>query len=272
MSDDIFERNEELCGVLRQVSGQLRASLGNIYTALQSLAPPDLRDEDGGIDRNAAVLCQSYYRIMRLADNLADAAHLNEPGTPNLRNDDIAALCQALAQEAQYPAKLLGLELVYRPGTGCHIILMDRRRIKRLIMNLLSNAFKFTPSGGRVILELRVEPKWVTVTVSDNGCGIPAGLRDTVFDRYRHTDRLDPPPHGLGLGLPICRQIAQEHGGTLILPDVEEGTTVTVSLPNRRDRVKNLKTLDYEYDTFSRTLTELSDALPWEAFTRQYMD
>lgn len=275
MSEDIFDRNEELCGVLQHVSGQLRNSLGNIYTALERLAPPSLRDEDSKTDMNAAVLCQSFYRILRLADNLEEAVHLDGPSASVLENGDIAQLCQCVADRAQQPASLLGLKLLYRCSKSRHIILMDSRRIERLIMNLLSNAFKFTPSGGQVILELRIGPEWVELSVSDTGSGIPAELRDTVFDRYRHTERLDPPPHGLGLGLPICRQIAQEHGGQILLTSSKEGegTTFTVSLPNKWEKVRQLKAPSIVYSsTFNLTLEELSDALPKEAFTQKLLD
>jgi len=77
MSEDIF-KNGDLQGVLQQVAGQLKGSLGNIYSALDRIAPAQLRDESSQLDQDAAVLCQSYYRILRLANNLADAAHLTD--------------------------------------------------------------------------------------------------------------------------------------------------------------------------------------------------
>ena len=86
MSEHNCERDRELEGVLRQVSAQLRGSLGNIYGALSRIAPPEARDEDGKMDMDAAVLCQSYYRILRLANNLADAANLDGPSAARLRS------------------------------------------------------------------------------------------------------------------------------------------------------------------------------------------
>ena len=114
----------------------------------------------------------------------------------------------------------------------------------------------------------------VELSVSDTGVGIAPELQKTVFDRYLHTDRLDPPPHGLGLGLPICRRIAREHGGSLLLTsEAGRGTTVTVSLPNRREKVQPLRT--YLADLgggYNRTIVELADALPKQAFTQKYLD
>lgn len=275
MSKNISENDGELGGVLRQVSIQLRSSLGNIYNALSRIAPPDLRDGEEGIDRDAAVLCQSYYRILRLANNLSDAAALDGPSQAQLRNGDIVGFCREVMEKAELPAQLLGIQLSFRCEKASHIIAMDSARLERMMLNLLSNAFKFTTGAEkRVSLEVRIGAKWVELALSDTGPGIPPELQETVFDRYRHTQRLDPPPHGLGLGLPLSRRIAQEHGGTLLLTSrAGGGTTVTVSLPNRREAPGRMS--DYLVDLdggFNKTLAGLADALPREAFTQKYLD
>ena len=275
MSQDLFHQDEQLSEVLQQVSGQLRLSLGNIHNALTRLAPPELRDEQKGVDLDAAVLCQSYYRILRLTNNLSDASEPERRPGEGRRNDDIVEVCQSVMERAEVPAELLGITLAFRSAKDGQIIAIDRERIERLLLNLLSNAFKFIGDGEkRVSLEIRVEPEYVYLTVSDTGRGIPSERMDTVFDRCRQPDRLDPPPHGLGLGLPICQRIAREHGGSLALASEEgKGTTVTVSLPNRRgpQRLKSA-TIMTASSGFNPTLVELSDALPKQAFTQKYLD
>lgn len=72
MSDEIIEKNSVLVQVLGQVSSQLRDSLGNIYNALEHVIPPEKRDGDQELDLNAAILCRSYYRVLRLTDNLSE--------------------------------------------------------------------------------------------------------------------------------------------------------------------------------------------------------
>lgn len=275
MSENIYEKDGELGGVLRQVSIQLRGSLGNIYNALSRIAPPELRDGEGGIDQDAAVLCQSYYRILRLANNLSDAAALEGPSQARLRNGDIAGFCREVMEKAEPPARLLGIQLAFRCEKASHIIAMDSGRLERMMLNLLSNAFKFIRRDEKLVtLDVRVSREWVELILTDTGCGISQELLETVFDRYRHTQRLDPPPHGLGLGLPVCRRIAQEHGGVLLLTSQEgTGTTVTVSLPNKRSKLQQMSTFLVDLGGgYNRTLAELSDALPSRAFTHQYMD
>ena len=268
------EKNRELGEVLQQVSGQLRSSLNNIYRSLERIAPPELRDQEEGLDIDAAILCQSYYRILRLANNLSDAAEFDKPVHAKLKNDDIVGFCREIIRRAQVPAELLGLELEFRCAKSSHIIALDKDRLERMMLNLLSNAFKFTPKGGHITLEIRVEVKRVELRLTDTGCGIAPELLETIFDRYLHTERIDPPPHGLGLGLPICRRIAQEHGGSLLLTSRPgEGTTVTVSLPNQKVQKQELST--FIVDTtggFNPILLELSDALPKQAFTQKFMD
>lgn len=276
MSAELFHQDEQISEVLQQVSGQLRLSLGNIHSALTRLAPPDIRDGEEETDLNAAVLCQSYYRILRLANNLSDASEPEHPVDAGLENDDIVEICRSVMDRAQVPAGLLGIRLEFRCGKAGHIMAVDGERIERLLLNLLSNSFKFIGTGDkRVSLEVRVEADYVYLVLSDTGQGIAPHLLDTVFDRCRQPGRLDPPPHGLGLGLSICRRIAREHGGSLALTSEEgRGTIVTVSLPNRRvpQRLGAALPLVELSGGFNRTLVELSDALPKQAFTQKYLD
>lgn len=275
MSENNFEKDQELGEVLQLVSGQLRSSLGNIYSALTRIAPPALREGEAGTDLDAAVLCQSYYRILRLANNLSDAANLGGPSAARLENGDIVGFCRKLMERAGGPAELLGIRLDFRCEKNSHIIAMDGARLERMMMNLLSNAFKFIGTGEKLVtLEVRVGREFVELAVSDTGCGISPELMETAFCRYRQTRRLDPPPHGLGLGLPISRSIAQEHGGTVLLTSREgEGATATAFLANRRAGGGKLRSPIVDLDGgFNKTLAGLADALPKEAFTQRYLD
>lgn len=273
MSEKYFVQNDGSGDILRQISGQLRLSLANIYSTLVRIAPPEARDQDGELDLNAALLTQGFMRVMRIADNLEDAAALGQPGQVQLKNGDIVEFCQKLADNASHPALLLGLELVFVSGADRCLIAMDARRLERLVMNLLSNAFKFTPKGGRVTLEVRVEREKVLLLVADTGCGISEDIAASLFARHLQPGRMEPPPHGLGFGLSICRQVAEEHGGSILAMGNEDGgTTMVVSLPRRKVRPGPMRDEIRKPQTFDRVLVELSDALPKEAYTRQYMD
>lgn len=272
------EKDQELNSVLQQVSSQLRMSLGNIHSALVRLAPPDARDGDRKTDLNAAVLCQSYYRILRLTNNLADAAEAVRPEEVKLSNGDIVDLCRNVMERAEMLAEQLGIRTEFHSEKQAHILAMNRDRLERMLLNLLSNAFKFIrPDEKKVTLDVKIERKFVRLVLTDTGVGMTPEELSTAFDRCRLSGRQDPPPHGLGLGLPICRRIAAEHGGTVLITSTPGvGTAVTVSLPNRKipQVVKEppvIQKLDI-YGGFNRTLVELSDALKKDAFMQKHLD
>ena len=124
-------------------------------------------------------------------------------------------------------------------------------------------------------MEVNVTPRHVELKVTDTGRGISEKQKQHLFDRYRSAGFPDGSPRGLGLGLPICRKIAADHGGTLVVvSDEGKGTTVTATLENKKSVMLRLNTWmmgDYS-GGFNRTLLELSDALPKQAFKNKMMD
>ena len=107
----------------------------------------------------------------------------------------------------------------------------DRDRLQQMVWNLVSNALKFTPKGGRVEVELQDEAGDVTVRVTDSGIGIPADFLPFVFDRFRQADSSMSRRHsGLGLGMAIVRHLVELHGGTVSAESDGEGHGATFKL------------------------------------------
>lgn len=268
------DKEELLHQVFPSIASQLRGSLGNIHSALNRIAPVEERERDARLDADAALLYQSYYRILRVVNNLTDASGLLDDAPLPVENDDIVGFCHDLCRRSEDLARLRGHELLFKSEKSGHIMAFNSEYLERLLLNLLSNAFKFTPEGGTVTVSVKVRPSVVELTVLDTGEGIPQELLPTLFDRYLHVGRMDPPPHGLGLGLPICRRIAAGHGGSIMVTSTEGvGTRVVVSLPNRQTDTVRVKDMGFDYaGGFNHTLLELSDALPYTAFTHRDLD
>lgn len=267
---------DNLGEILSQVAYRMKEGMSTMYTALQRVAPPDQRDEDETLDKNAALLTRSFYRLRRLAGNLEEAAQLDTPPNPLLfQNDDIVGLTRLVTNQVSYAAELLGLTLTFQCAESSCIISMDAARIERMLLNLFSNAFKFTPRGGRVSVEVFVEAFQVEIHISDTGCGIPEAERDTIYDRYRYSTFPDGSPTGLGLGLPIARKIARDHGGNLThIPSQNGGTIAVATLARKKTPKIQLQTplwADYS-GGFDRVLLELSDTLPGKAFQNKMID
>jgi signal transduction histidine kinase len=101
-----------------------------------------------------------------------------------------------------------------------------------LLLNLVDNAIKYTPSGGDVTLTLKREAGWVLVSVADTGCGIPEEDLPHIFERFYRADRSRARPGGAGLGLSIAKWVAEAHGGELeVESEVGQGTVFTLYLP-----------------------------------------
>jgi signal transduction histidine kinase len=117
------------------------------------------------------------------------------------------------------------------------VLYVDDRKFAQVLVNLLSNAFKFTPSGGSVILSARAQRNGdLTITVQDTGIGIAADHLDTVLSPFGQVESaFSRNHHGTGLGLPLAKSMAELHGGSLTLESATgHGTTVTVTLPRSR--------------------------------------
>jgi signal transduction histidine kinase len=110
---------------------------------------------------------------------------------------------------------------------------VDANKVERVLLNLLSNAFKFVPDGGRVRVSLRAEGKKVILAVADSGPGVPPGMRQAIFERFRQGEGGTARRHGgTGLGLAITRDFVELHHGTVAVGDAPEGGALfAVELP-----------------------------------------
>ena len=230
------------------ISHELRTPLTSILGYLELLlADPELTDEQrqylGTVERNAQ-------RLLRLVGDLLFTAQV-DAGRFTLQPEDVdlATVVRAAEETARVVAGATGVEVSVDVPDGGLVVHGDAVRLGQACDNLVSNAVKFTPAGGRVTLALRAA--WRTpdggvveapqdgavpvarLAVSDTGIGIPAGEQSQLFARFfrASTARRHAVP-GVGLGLAITRAIAAAHDGTLEVASVEgQGTTFTLTLP-----------------------------------------
>lgn len=252
--------------LLPQAADQMRGALSNLYFAAARLAPAAAREQDPELDAKAALVDQSYYRLIRMVNNLSAARYLRDEPLP-LRDRDIVDFVAELFAKAASLAPLRGLETRLICAADSHLCAFCPDALEQLLYQLLSNAFKFTPAGGLITVELRLTGGRVLLSVEDTGPGIPPDRLETLFDSYHKAEEPAPPPQGLGLGLALCRGIAQGHGGMLTAESRQgKGSRFTFSMP---DRLSGTALAEDRFDYsggFNRTLMALSDAMPPEAF------
>jgi len=146
---------------------------------------------------------------------------------------DLATLARDLVDQHQIPAEAQGVRLTADLPHSAKIV-GDRTQIERLISNLLGNAIKYTPAGGRVNVRIADEGDNVKLVVEDTGVGIAPDHLPHIFDRFYRVPSADP-EKGLGLGLSFVAWIVKAHGGAIDVESrLQEGTKFTVTLPSGR--------------------------------------
>ncbi|WP_208278045.1 sensor histidine kinase [Massilia oculi] len=208
---------------LADMAHQLRTPLAGMQLQLEWLRARHARDPD--TVRSLGMMELANERMIRQVNQLLALARARE-GLPDGQHAplDLAQLVQETIQffVGQATAKDidLGFELAPAPVEG------DAFQLRDLVDNLVDNALRYTPAGGRVTVGCAREGEAVLFTVEDSGPGIPPARRAAVFERYV---RLDDQTTGSGLGLAIVRDIALAHGATVLLDDAEGGgTRITV--------------------------------------------
>jgi signal transduction histidine kinase len=127
------------------------------------------------------------------------------------------------------------IELDRTIDDGVGNVCADERKVKQVILNLLSNALKFTPEGGRVAVHARAYDGWAEVSVSDTGVGIAPEDQQTVFDEFRQVGSAAKKVEGTGLGLAISRKFIELHGGRIwVTSTLGAGATFAFTLPSKR--------------------------------------
>lgn len=252
--------------LLPQAAAQMRGALSSLYFAATRLAPASARERDRELDAKAALVDQSYYRLIRMVNNLSAVRYLNDEPLP-MRDRDIVDFVAELFAKTASLAALRGLETRLICAADSHICAFCPDALEQLLYQLLSNAFKFTPAGGLITVELRLAGGRVFLAVEDTGSGIAPERLETLFDSYHQAEEPAPPPQGLGLGLALCRGIAQGHSGILTAESRQgKGSRFTFSMP---DRLSGTTLAESRFDYsggFNHALMALSDAMPPKAF------
>ncbi|MDJ0838315.1 MAG: SpoIIE family protein phosphatase [Acidobacteriota bacterium] len=220
------------------VSHEFRTPLTLIIGPLESRVAEAARDGDETERRRHEVMLRNARRLLRLINQLLDISKLEagkmrlkaRPGDPAGFARPIIAAFRSLADK-----KELSLEMV--DETGGAILYFDPEKLEKILFNLISNAFQFTPAGGKITLLLSREQEngseWIRISVSDTGVGIPEADLPFIFDRFRQADgSTTRESEGTGIGLSLVKELVELHDGQVSIESVEgKGTKVGFKLP-----------------------------------------
>jgi PAS domain S-box-containing protein len=181
---------------------------------------------------------ESGRHLLDLINDLLDISRIEAGGVAlEERKLDVAQVVNSCCRLVGERASKAGVEVACAVGRDLPALLADQRRVKQVLVNLLANAIKFTPAGGKVEITGSLDPDGgFLFTVRDSGIGIAPEDIETVMSPFGQVDNtLSRKYEGAGLGLPLSRNLMRLHGGELTLESVlGKGTTVTVRFPRER--------------------------------------
>jgi signal transduction histidine kinase len=192
-------------------------------------------EDMGTIHKLLDLAKQTSQEVRDLVDSMLDVSRLEQGEVP-LQHDmvDIAEIVQAVERQVGPRAKEKLTELTLNPLPDIPPTWIDGSMIRRLLINLIDNAIKYTPRQGKVSLTTTLTDDTLTFAVADNGPGISKADQAHIFDKFSRVDYSNEAPSGVGLGLAFCKLAAEAHGGTILVESEGisgRGSTFYLSIP-----------------------------------------
>lgn len=250
--------------MLALAARELRAPLSDAMIAAQQAAESD----DPTMLETTAHLNRKLYQLLRLISNMSDASRT--AGSSSQQEQYMDALFREIFDKASYFASEAGYSLTYEGLQEDVTSLADRQQLERAVLNLVSNAMKFSPKGSTIRCRLTRHGDCLHLQVTDCGSGIMPELLPTVFQRHLRQPAIEDSRCGIGLGMLLVRNTAASHEGVVLITQPKgAGTQVTMTLAIRTGAASVNCPIQVDYaGERDHALVELADCLP----SRVYYD
>jgi signal transduction histidine kinase len=189
-----------------------------------------------GICKSVRTIKQNCYRFTKLINNIVDLSRIDSGFFKlDLSNENIVDIVESIVQSIAEYISGKGLRVVFDTDIEEKIIACDPGKIERILLNLISNAIKFSNPHGTITVSVTDLGTQVEIAVQDTGIGIDEKYLDAIFERFNQVDKtLARNAEGSGIGLSLVKSIVDLHGGTIgVESEVGQGSTFRVHLPVR---------------------------------------
>lgn len=230
----LLELDQTKSRFFANISHELRTPLTLLIGPLETLLHRHSRALDEETRSMLLTMHANGMRLLKLINDLLDLVRL-ESGKIEVKREPVAVaeFVKGLASAARQVAEDKRLTLDARALPEVGVVLADRDKLEKILLNLIFNALKFTPAGGRVAVEVRRIEQDLVFSVSDTGMGIPEKNLPRIFERFWQADGSSKRKYqGVGIGLALVKELAEVQGGSVSVTSQEgKGTTFQVRLP-----------------------------------------
>lgn len=254
-------------------SVSLREITNTINFASDQIAKYSKKNNDEKMSRYAAILNHSTSKLKRLVKSytlITACMNGTQPFHPVMAS--VNDICSSIVNAVADLSEPYGITVEFTCDDEV-LSCVDPDLIQRMLLNLLSNSLLHTAEGGTIHVDLKSTPSLITITIADNGSGIPSEVLPSVFSMRDEPVSTDAGQVSAGLGLSVADSIAKLHDGAIMVQSVEgKGTTVAVHLKRKEDNSLMAHWEDYRISMSDTLMTELSTWLSLEDYLMYFDD
>ena len=260
---EVEEANNLKTNFITNISHELKTPINVILCAIQLLESKGCNNYK---NRNTmGIIKDNCYRLTRLINNMIDIekAELNNLKL-SLEEVNIVSLAEELVMSVVPYAEKKNLTLIFDTNEEDVMMSVDISKIERVILNLISNAIKFSRENGEIYVTVTSQDECLEISVEDNGIGIADKHKRDIFKKFVQVDNsLNRKNEGSGVGLSIAQSLVELHNGKITVEsEINKGTRFTVILPKeifKYEDSNDMRVIEYNESTKFKTRTELSD-------------
>ena len=264
--DEIKVHNKLKSNFFANLSHELKTPLNIFYSIIQVLdlnVEKDENDFKQSYKKYNKGLKVNFYRMFKMITNLIDLTKLDSNlEKVKFNNYDIVKLCEDISLSVITYAEQKNIKIVFDTEKEEEIIRCNGEYMERIMLNILSNAIKFTPRGGEIFINLFFDSEFVHIKIKDSGIGIPKEKIDSIFEKFVRVDKsFSRENEGSGIGLSIVKSLVELLEGEISLKSEEnKGSEFTISLPNIKLNEKDLYEMPTDHIVDAQKITlEVSD-------------
>ena len=262
----IKEKNKFKTEFLSNVAYDIKKPINKIFETNNNLIENKGKYNSENINNHTRLVKQNCYRLIRLLNNIEYVSRIdNGTCTLELRKCDIVKLVENIVKISKTYTDKKGIDISFKSEVKKKILSLDIDKVEKIILNILSNAIKFTDTGGKIDINLYMQNEQVCISIKDTGIGIPKDKTEVIFENFEQLDTtLSRGCEGTGMGLSVVKKLANLNNIKInVESELNKGSEFIITLPNNivskniklQDKFAQDEKIDIEFSDIYLNLT-----------------